>query len=46
MYTFSFCTLKNFVILPFQMLTVMSNTVKIVGILDFDDDTSWNFKNM
>jgi hypothetical protein len=24
----------------------MNNTVKIVGILDFADDTSWNFKNM
>jgi hypothetical protein len=24
----------------------MSNTVKIVGILDFADNTFWNFKNM
>jgi hypothetical protein len=38
-YTFSYRTLKGFVMLPFQMLIVMSNTVKIVGILDFADDT-------
>jgi hypothetical protein len=34
--------------LPFQTLTVMSNTVKIVKIFDFADDTrsSGNFQNM
>jgi hypothetical protein len=30
--------------LPFQ--TAMSNAVKIVGILDFANDKSWNFKNI
>jgi hypothetical protein len=43
---FSYCTLKDFVILPFQTLTAMSNAVEIVGILDFADDISWSFKNI
>jgi hypothetical protein len=45
-YTLSYCTLKDFVILTFQTLTVMSNTVIIVGILDFAYDTSRNLKNI
>jgi hypothetical protein len=45
-YTFLYCNLKDFVIFPFQILTAMSNTVKIIGILDFADDTSCNFKNI
>jgi hypothetical protein len=45
-YHFLYCTLKIFVILPFQTLTVISNAVKIVGILDFADETSWNLKNI
>jgi hypothetical protein len=45
-YTSLVCTLKDFVILPFQTLTAIRKKVKIVGILDFAVDTSWNFKNM
>jgi hypothetical protein len=45
-YTFSYCTLKDFIMLSFQTLIVMNNRVEIVGILDFTDNTSWDFKNM
>jgi hypothetical protein len=36
----SYCTLKDLGIHPFQTLTVMSNTVKIISILDFIDNSS------